>query len=360
MQTLNIHVLLNSDNICIMFSDAELRHFLRAARSCVRGSVNRKMLIDDLQNKFTTEINPNPALVTLSVRTAFDLFLTIKNYPPGSQIIMSAINIPDMVHIVKHHKLKPVPLDVSIENMSPKAEMLEALINEKTVAIVLAHVYGKWINTEPFLQAASKYNLAVIEDCAEVFCGFERLGNPQSDISLFSFGVIKNNTAFGGCIAKIKDTVMYDKMLKLNSSYPMQSHSEYFKKLIKCLVAFTFLHCHPITKPGMYLARFLNIDHKKRVVGLLRGFPNQLIEKIRHQPCDALLKLFWERMTDFDEKDITLGTVKGDYVSERLPENVICVGQRAAVNNYWLYPVLVVIIIISLNINAKQKYFFLR
>tara|TARA_B100000768_G_C11046474_1_gene276506 strand:- start:186 stop:599 length:414 start_codon:yes stop_codon:yes gene_type:complete len=37
------------------------------------------------------------AIVGLSVRTILDTLLTLKNFTPGSEVLMSAINIPDMV-----------------------------------------------------------------------------------------------------------------------------------------------------------------------------------------------------------------------------------------------------------------------
>jgi hypothetical protein len=55
------------------------------------------------------------ALVTLSVRTAFDLFLRSLRLPPGSEIIFSSVNIKDMLLIAKHHGLVVVPLDVDLK-----------------------------------------------------------------------------------------------------------------------------------------------------------------------------------------------------------------------------------------------------
>src|SRR5688500_4512292 len=42
-------------------------------------------------------------LVSLSVRTGWDLLLTALGLPPGSEIIMSSVTIPDMARIVQHH-----------------------------------------------------------------------------------------------------------------------------------------------------------------------------------------------------------------------------------------------------------------
>ena len=108
---------------------------------------------------------------------------------------MSAVNIPDMSRIVESHRLKVVPLDISIDSLEPKAQLIPSLVSEKTVAIVVAHLCGRWTDMQPFIDLARQYNISVIEDCAECFCGFQQLGHPDSDISLFSFGAIKFNTS---------------------------------------------------------------------------------------------------------------------------------------------------------------------
>ncbi|XP_076088870.1 uncharacterized protein LOC143059274 isoform X2 [Mytilus galloprovincialis] len=302
---------------------------------------DRDKTIGQLKTMWLNPSNQNHVLPCLSVRTGLDLYLRVMNYPPGSEIIMSAINIPDMVYIVKHHGLKIVPLDVHIETTSPKTNLFEALISDKTVAILIAHLYGKWSEMDAIINTARRKNIHVIEDCAETFCGFEKIGHPESDIALFSFGVIKYYTAFGGAIAKIKDENLYNKMCDLNSKYPIQSQFVYFKKLFKYCCAYVLLDCPRVIHPMMVLTRKFNIDHKKYVIKMLRGFPDHLIEKIRHQPSTALLKTVFHRLSNFDRNDFRTCSVKGEYVKERLPESVTLVGSQAEINNYWLFPILV-------------------
>ena len=52
------------------------------------------------------------AIVSLSVRTGWDLLLAALELPAGSEVITSAVTIPDMVRIIEHHGLVPVPTDV--------------------------------------------------------------------------------------------------------------------------------------------------------------------------------------------------------------------------------------------------------
>ena len=324
------------------FADASLSELFQAAKNCVLGNPDRQQLIKNLEEIWTTEQNPNNVLPCLSVRTALDLFLRVIDLPSGSEVIMSAINIPDICHVLHHHKLKIVPLDVDMETMAPKLSLLENLITNRTKLLLVAHIYGKTFDVGPYIEIAHKHNIMVIEDRAEAFLGFEQIGHPEADLTLFSFGVIKFCTAFGGAIAKIKDKDLYDRMNSFYKTYPIQSHSEYFKKVLKYACIALTLNLGITTKFNLTCIWWFGVDFKRHVIGLLRGFPNQLIYRLRHQPCTALIQTLERRMTNFDPSEIAMTTSKGEYVSERLGEKVTQLGNKAEVKSYWLYPVVVV------------------
>jgi hypothetical protein len=56
----------------------------------------RQMLIEEVNTYFTVNANER-AVVTFSVRSMLDLYLQARKFPPGSEIIMTGLNIPDMV-----------------------------------------------------------------------------------------------------------------------------------------------------------------------------------------------------------------------------------------------------------------------
>ncbi|MCA1675769.1 MAG: DegT/DnrJ/EryC1/StrS family aminotransferase, partial [Actinobacteria bacterium] len=59
------------------------------------------------------------AMVCLSVRSAFDLFLTAIDLPEGDEVLVTAITHPDMVRILELHRLVPVPVDIDPESLAP-------------------------------------------------------------------------------------------------------------------------------------------------------------------------------------------------------------------------------------------------
>ena len=322
--------------------DAELQHFLRAIQWSTIARHDRHKLISDIQSRWMTKDNPNAALPCLSVRTGLDLFLTILNYPPETEIVMSAVNIPDMVHVVHAHRLKVISLDIDLETMAPKMHLLPMLVTDRTKLLLVANIFGRQFDMGPVISAARACNLLVIEDFAEGFHGFDYLGHRDSDLTLFSFGAIKYETTFGGAIAKVRDAKIFEAMTNLNNSWPVQSQLEYLKKVFKCALAYSMLNCPRITHTVMYLTRCMNIDHKKYMVAMLRGFPDRLMERLRHRPCDALLAMMRLRFMKFESTQHRLSNVKHEYIGERLPPTAVQVGTKADIRNHWLCPIMVV------------------
>src|SRR4051812_1660573 len=59
------------------------------------------------------------ALACLSVRSGWDLLLSAAEFPKGSEVLISAVTIPDMARIIEYHGLTPIPLDLDPQMMLP-------------------------------------------------------------------------------------------------------------------------------------------------------------------------------------------------------------------------------------------------
>lgn len=246
-----------------------------------------------------------------------------------------------MATIVRYHKLKVVTADIDIDTLEPKKDILEKLISINTVAILIAHLYGCQIYMKPFILIAKKYKLHIIEDCSECFSGFKYLGHPESDVSFFSFGVIKFQTAFGGGIAKVKDTQIYSKMHEIYLNFPRQTNQEYLQKVLKYSVMYSVLHVKPFPQLVEKL-RKTGFDNKELFISFLRGFPINLIMNIRKRPSPALLSVMVDTQSQFDRIQFDMQRIKGEYFCNGLPEEMWPVGMDVRNNTFWLFPVMVV------------------
>ena len=119
--------------VLFLLQDATWRDVLSSMKYLTRSDNHRNESISNLSRTWNPANQPNRFILPcLCVRSAFDLFLQAQNYPPGSELIMTAINIPQMKEIAEIHGLTVVPLDVTSETLAPKLNILQELINDKT------------------------------------------------------------------------------------------------------------------------------------------------------------------------------------------------------------------------------------
>ena len=87
---------------------------------------------------------------------------------------------------------------------------IEESITENTEAVMMVHIYGLPCDVDPILEIAKKYDLAVIEDAAEIIGGKYK-GKPCGsfgDISTFSFYPNKHiTTGEGGMVVTIDQSL---------------------------------------------------------------------------------------------------------------------------------------------------------
>ena len=150
------------------------------------------------------------ALPTLSVRSGLHLLLQSVNWPVGSEVLMSAMTIPDMARIVRHHGYVPIPIDLDIDTAAPTIDALERATTTATRGLVVAHLFGGRIPLDDIWSFANRRRIDVLEDCAQAFIGPNWPGTEGCLASFFSFGTIKTATACGGGVVIIRDQQLFD------------------------------------------------------------------------------------------------------------------------------------------------------
>ncbi len=280
----------------------------------------------------------NDAVVCLSVRSGFDLLLQALALPRGSEILMSAVTIRDMVRIVEKHGLVPVPVDLDMRSLSLDVGSLLRCVSERSRALVVAHLIGSRMPLDELLAIAKEKGLYLIEDCAQAYCGENFRGHPESDASMFSFGPIKTNTALGGGILRINDIQLLTRTRMLQAGHPVQKRGRFLMRLCK-YVGIKLL----LTRPGytVFVAacRLQKRSHDDVLSASLRGFPDPaFFQRIRRQPGYPLLALLERRLKNFDASSIEKRTATAEAALRRMP-SISRPGSDAALHTHWVYPI---------------------
>src|SRR5437588_4413709 len=281
-----------------------------------------------------------PVLSAFTVRTGFDLLLGALEFPAGSEILMTALTIPEMVNIAKHHGLVPIPLDIESSTMAPEISTIESAITERTRAIVVAHLFGTRVPMGPVIELAKKRGLVMIEECAQAFTGPDYTGHPETNVAMFSFGSIKTMTALGGALLRVKDADLLRKMRTIQRTLPMQTRKEFAGVVLTHAILKLF------TLPLMFGlfyrgCQILGADFES-VIAKMRGLDEKdWLKEIQKQCSFPLLALLARRLRTFDVARLNERIRVGEEFAKSLPREISYPGNRAAFHSFWVFPILV-------------------
>lgn len=123
---------------------------------------------------------------------------------PGGEVITTPFTFVSTTHAIVRNDLTPVFCDIKRDDYTLDPEKIEALITDKTVAIVPVHVYGNICDVERIEEIAKKHNLKVIYDAAHAFgVRYKGVGIGNfGDATMFSFHATKvfNSIEGGGIV----------------------------------------------------------------------------------------------------------------------------------------------------------------
>lgn len=118
----------------------------------------------------------------------------------GDEIIVPANTYIASILAISANNLVPILVEPDLETYNINPLLIEEKITSKTKAILPVHLYGQLCNMEAILAIAKKYNLKVIEDCAQAHGATAANGLKAGnfgDAAGFSFYPGKNLGALG-------------------------------------------------------------------------------------------------------------------------------------------------------------------
>jgi perosamine synthetase len=277
------------------------------------------------------------ALVTLSVRTAFDLWLAALQLPAGSEVLLSEVTVPHMARIVREHGLVPVAVPVDPRTLCVSAEDVRDRITPHSRVLVVAHLFGTRMPLAALGELASEHGILLVEDCAQSFTG-SLARDSAVDVSLYSFGPIKTATALGGGVALVRDARVRERMQQLATAWPQQSASSYAGRVAKM----GLLKLLSIPALFTLLVKAIELtgrDPDTMVGHSARGFPDaQLFAALRQRASTAMLKLLARRLANFDASSIASRIRRGQEFATTLQPPEFIAGIENPTHTFWVIP----------------------
>lgn len=139
---------------------------------------------------------------------------------PGDEVIAPSFTFFATAGAIRLSGATPVFADIDEATFNIDVEKLEALVTEKTKAIIPVDLFGQAANMTAVNNIAQKHGLKVIEDSAQAI-GAEHKGQrvgSMADITTFSFYPTKNLGACGeGGLVTMNDEALATKVTQLRN-----------------------------------------------------------------------------------------------------------------------------------------------
>ncbi|GGH64016.1 aminotransferase [Paenibacillus silvae] len=158
---------------------------------------------------------------------ALELIIHGYDIGPGDEVIVPSNTYIASILSISANGAVPVLVEPDLQTFNLDPAKIEAHITPNTKAILVVHLYGQACDMNPILEIANRYNLKVIEDCAQshgALYGDKRVGN-LGDAAAFSFYPGKNLGALGdGGAITTNDEELYNRLMALRN---YGSHKKY-------------------------------------------------------------------------------------------------------------------------------------
>jgi len=188
--------------------------------------------VKQFEAEFASYNKANHCIGLASGLDAITLSIGAFDFEKGSEIIVPSNTYIATILSVMQNNMKPVLVEPSIDTYNIDPDKIEAAITSKTKAIVVVHLYGKACDMDPIIALCKKYNLKLIEDCAQSH-GATYKGKHTGtfgEFGAFSFYPTKNLGALGDAGAVVCNDVALDKIIRRLRNYG--SDIKYYNEVV--------------------------------------------------------------------------------------------------------------------------------
>ena len=155
--------------------------------------------VKEFEHQFSNYCETKHCVGVANGLDALNLSLRAFGFEKGDEVLVPSNTYIATILSIVENGLQPILIEPNIETYNIDPKLIEQAITSKTKAIMVVHLYGKVCEMDPILEIAKKYNLKVIEDCAQSHGAKYKgkLSGSFGDFAAHSFYPTKNLGALG-------------------------------------------------------------------------------------------------------------------------------------------------------------------
>jgi len=170
-------------------------------------------------------------LLTHSCRSS--LYLAYNALGKTGEVITSPLTCMEALLPIVYSKYIPIFVDVKKDTLNIDTSKIEDKITKDTVAIQVIHFGGNPVEMDQILQIAKKYNLVIIEDCAQSYGAKYSNNNVGSfgDISCFSLS--KNLFGIAGGVLATDNYQFFKTAERIQNNFLNSTNTFLYYRLVR-------------------------------------------------------------------------------------------------------------------------------
>lgn len=187
--------------------------------------------VKNFENEFAAYTGAKYCVGLASGLDALWIAFRVLGIGPGDEVIVQGNTYIASVMGITINGATPIFVEPD-EYFNIDASKIEEKISDKTKAILVVHLYGQASNMKPITDLCKKYNLRLVEDCAQShgakFNG--QMTGTFGDIGCFSFYPSKNLGAFGDAGAIVTNDEKIAEDVRVFRNYG--SEKRYYNRVV--------------------------------------------------------------------------------------------------------------------------------
>jgi perosamine synthetase len=206
--------------------------------------------IPQFEESFAAFVGSKKAMATSHARVALYLILKTLELDKGGEVLMSGVNLPDMVNMIRLNELVPRVFDYEEHSFNFSLVDLKNKITSKTKVLFITVLAGLDTNIEKIIQLGVEHRLIIIIDQTQSM-GL-RVDNTllasRCDFSIYSLCDLKDIHAHRGGVVAFNNLAYENKLRETLKSVESDPQKKYFLNFIiedlvsSILLRRTFFH----------------------------------------------------------------------------------------------------------------------
>lgn len=181
------------------YNNGKNEYMYAIQKVCEETAFSGGKYVEKFEREFADYIGAKYCSAVSSGTAALFAAITALGIGAGDEVIIPVNTFIASAWGPVHAGATPVFVDITEDTWEIDASKIEEKITDRTKAIIGVHLYGHPFDFDAVKEVADKYNLKIIEDCAQAH-GAKYKGKKVGtlgDVSCFSFYPGKNLGAFG-------------------------------------------------------------------------------------------------------------------------------------------------------------------